>query len=367
MNRLLHIVSLLVVVALNAVAQPQATLLERQHDFGVILEANGKVTCRLRVVNTGTQPLLIVKAQAACGCTAVDYPDSPIEPGDTATVSVTYNPSGRPGQFTKQVLLTTNTIPRRTTLEISGNVIPTDATLDKQYPLQAGPLRIGQADIPFGELIKGTNKTQYLSCYNASTDTIVVQVTGSKSHIHPAIVPDTVPPARVTALTVHYLSGHAPQWGLNVDTLSLTVHRLNDAAGVTAHTAQVHVMAQVIEDFSHLSDRQRLDAPVVSVDCGERLDFGSIDAAGPVTRTFNIANKGKERLIVRRLWVPACEGVTLKADKLDIKRGKAAAVTVTVDPTLQQGKVLNVPLTIMTNDPAMPRVTVRLVGVIDKK
>jgi len=366
-NRLLHIVSLLVVVALNAVAQPQATLLERQHDFGVILEANGKVTCRLRVVNTGTEPLLIVKAQAACGCTAVDYPDSPIEPGDTATVSITYNPSGRPGQFTKQVLLTTNTIPRRTTLEISGNVIPTDATLDKQYPLQAGPLRISQADIPFGELIKGTNKTQYLSCYNASTDTIVVQVTGSKSHFHPAIVPDTVPPARVTALTVHYLTGHAPQWGLNVDTLTLVARPLNAPVQECLHTARVQVMAQVLENFSHLTEAQRHDAPIVIADCGERLDFGSIAGSDPVTRTFSIANKGKDRLIVRRLWVPEGEGITLQADKHDIKRGKAATVAVTVNPTLMTGEILNVPLTIMTNDPASPRVTVRIVGIIDKK
>ena len=50
-----------------AAAQPQATWLERQHDFGVILEENGKVSCDIRLVNTGDEPLLIIKAQAACG------------------------------------------------------------------------------------------------------------------------------------------------------------------------------------------------------------------------------------------------------------------------------------------------------------
>lgn len=367
MNRLLHIVLLLAVMSLNAMAQPQVTLLERQHDFGVILEENGKVTCQMRVVNTGTEPLIIVKAQAGCGCTAVGYPETPIEPGDTASLSITYNPSGRPGQFSKEVLLVTNTIPRRNTLEIIGNVIPTAETLDKQYPLKAGPLLISQQDVPFGELVKGSNKTQFLSCYNASTDTLLVQVQGAKPHMRPAIVPDTVLPARVTALTVHYLTGHAPQWGLNVDTLTLMVQPLKGATQGIAGTADVLVMAQVLEDFSHLTDKQRQDAPVAAVDCGERLDFGSIVGGKPVTRTLTVTNKGKDLLLIRRAWVPEGEGITVAADKSEIKRGKSATISVTVDPSQVDGNILNVPLTLMTNDPDSPRITVRLVGIIDNQ
>lgn len=354
-------------MSLNVMAQPQVTLLERQHDFGVILEEDGKVTCSMRVVNTGTEPLMIVKAQAACGCTAVGYPETPIEPGDTAAVSITYNPSGRPGQFSKEVLLVTNTIPRRNTLEIIGNVIPTTETLEKQYPLKAGPLHISQQDIPFGELVKGKSKTQYLSCYNASTDTLLVQVQGGKPHLRPAIVPDTVLPARVTALTVHYLASHAPQWGLNVDTLTLMVQPLKGTPQSLKGTADVLVMAQVLEDFSHLTDKQRQEAPVATVDCGERLDFGTIVAGKPESRTLTVTNKGKDMLHIRRVWVPDGEGVTATVSKSEIKRGKSATITVTVDPSKVDGDIMNVPLTLMTNDPDTPRITVRLVGLIDKQ
>ena len=353
-------------MAMTAAAQPEATWLERQHDMGVFMEQDGKVTCHMRVVNTGNSPLIIVKAQAGCGCTAVTYPETPIEPGDTATVGITYNPSGRPGQFSKQVLIFTNTTPKRTVLEITGNVIPTAATLDKQYPLQAGSLRISQSSIPFGELVKGKNKTLYLSTYNASTDTLLVSVHGDHAHIKPAVVPDTLPPARVAALTVHYLTGKAPLWGLNVDTLTLSCQPLRLPSSATAGTAQVNVMAQVIESFDNLTEKQRQDAPVVSVDCSDRLDFETITAATPATRTFTITNKGKDPLIIRRLWVPEGEGITVKADKLELKRGKKATVSVTVDPARQQGNMLNVPLTVMTNDPETPRATVRIVGIINK-
>lgn len=350
-------------------AQPVATWLEKVHDFGVILEQDGKVHCMMRVVNTGTEPLIIVKAQAGCGCTAIQFPQEPIQPGDTATVGITYNPSGRPGQFTKQVLVTTNTMPQRTIVEISGNVIPSDATLDEQYPVRAGSLRISQSIIPFGELVKGKNKTLYLSAYNASTDTVMVTVMGFKPHLRLAVVPDTVPPARVTALTVHYLSDKAPLWGLNTDTVMVFCrslrHRPTDGP---VGMAEIQVMAQVIEDFDSLSDKDRHDAPVISVDCGDRIDLGTVTKQGErVTRTFTITNRGKRPLAIRRLWVPDGEGITVTANRTEIKRGKSATVTVTVDTSRQQGDLLNVPLTVMTNDPVTPRLTIRLVGIIDKQ
>ena len=165
---------------------------------------------------------------------------------------------------------------------------------------------------------------------------------------------------------MHYLTGKAPLWGFNVDTLTLSCRPLRQPSSATAGTAQVNVMAQVIESFDNLTEKQRQDAPVVSVDCADRLDFETITAATPATRTFTITNKGKDPLIIRRLWVPEGEGITVKADKLELKRGKKATVTVSVDPARQQGNMLNVPLTMMTNDPETPRATVRIVGIINK-
>ena len=354
-------------MALAATAQPQVTWLERQHDFGVFKEENGKVSCDMALVNTGNAPLIVVKAIAGCGCTGISYPESPIAPGDTASVSISYNPSGRPGQFSKEVLIFTNTVPQRSLLKITGNVIPTAATLDQQYPLRAGSLCISQQNIPFGELFKGKNKTLFLSAYNASTDTLLLDVSGDKPHLHPAIVPDTVPPGQVTALTVHYLAGHAPQWGLNTDTLTLSSRALRQPSDVMADSARIYVMAQVLEDFDRLTDEQRDRAPVVSMGCGDRIDFGTMAAGETVKRSFTITNKGKDVLVIRRLWVPDDEGITVSANRMEIKRGKSATVTITANTAQVDGEMLNVPLTLMCNDPETPRQTIRLVGIIDRK
>ena len=364
MRRWRHIAAwLFAATAIQVVAQPQTTWLERTHDIGVIKEADGKVRCPIRVVNTGSEPLLFVKAQASCGCTAIDFPQDPVQPGDTAEVWITYNPAGRPGQFTKQAIIFTNTTPNRTVLEITGNVIPTDKTLDKEYPLRAGALRISQGNLPFGELARGKNKTLYLSAYNSSTDALLVRVTGNAHHIRPAVVPDTVPPGRVTALTVHYATAHAPLWGLNVDTLMMTSRPIQSSEEAAA---KILVMAQVIEDFDQLTDKERRDSPIVQIDCDDHLDFGTIKGNELASRTFTVTNKGKDMLAIRRLWVPEDEGIIIRCDRQEVKRSKKATVTVTVDPSRIQGDLLNVPLTLMTNDPATPRMTIRLVGLIDK-
>ena len=347
-----------------AAAQPEATWLERQHDFGVILEENGKASCGLRVVNTGDEPLIIVKAQAGCGCTGINYPEEPIQPGDTAVVNITYNTSGRPGEFSKEVLIHTNTVPKRTTLEIIGNVIPTDATLDQRYPLRAGALRVSQAFIPFGNLEKGSNKLLYLSAYNASTDTLLVTVAGAKQHIRPAVITDTLAPAQLVTLTVHYLTAYAPLWGLNTDTLTLSCRPLHGVATLSG-SADIEVLAQVTERFDHLTDKERADAPIVGVDCVDRLDFGAMKRGETVIRTFTVTNKGKLPLAIRRVWVPMGEGVTVGCDRDEVKRGKTATVTVTVNTGLVEGELLNVPLTLMCNDPDTPQQTIRLVGIID--
>lgn len=366
MTRARHILSVTIAfLTLCVAAQPQATWLERNHDFGVFLEKNGKVHCAMRLVNTGNEPLIIVKAQAGCGCTGITYPESPIPPGDTACMNISYNPSGRPGQFNKQVMVFTNTVPQRTMLEITGNVIPTDATLDKQYPLQAGALRISQGNLPFGEILRGQSKTLFLSAYNASTDTIIAAVDGTKAHIHPAIVPDTVPPGRVTALTVHYLSGAAPLWGFNVDSLVVTSQALGCQTATETSQATILVMAQVLEDFKNLTDKQRQDAPIASTDCGDRLDFGVMARGETASRTFTVTNRGKDELIIRRLWVPMGNGVTIKANKQQLKRGKTATVTVTINTADIPDELLNVPLTLMCNNPDTPLATIRLVGIID--
>lgn len=95
-----------------------------QHDFGVIKEADGKVTHEFKFANTGDAPLVIVSAWASCGCTVPTYPLEPIAPGDSATIVVEYNPARRAGEFTSSVRVKTNAKKGTNTLRLKGVIVP---------------------------------------------------------------------------------------------------------------------------------------------------------------------------------------------------------------------------------------------------
>lgn len=93
------------------------------HDYGTIkYDANGQ--CSFNFKNTGNAPLIISDAKGSCGCTVPSYPKEPIQPGQTATITVKYD-TKRPGAINKSVTITSNAVNEPTkVIRIKGNVLP---------------------------------------------------------------------------------------------------------------------------------------------------------------------------------------------------------------------------------------------------
>ncbi|MBD5367508.1 MAG: DUF1573 domain-containing protein [Bacteroides sp.] len=118
-------VALLVGAATMMAGEPAISLETTSHDFGNISEDGGPVSCEFEFTNTGDEPLVIISANASCGCTRPEYPKKPVQPGKTGKIKVTYLPTGRPGEFSKTVRVRTNAPrPKRINLNITGVVIP---------------------------------------------------------------------------------------------------------------------------------------------------------------------------------------------------------------------------------------------------
>ena len=78
----------------------------------------------LQLTNVGDAPLVIHQAIASCGCTVPTYTKSPIAPGETGTIDVTYNGKGKfPGHFKKTITIRSNAKENGVTrLTIEGNM-----------------------------------------------------------------------------------------------------------------------------------------------------------------------------------------------------------------------------------------------------
>lgn len=106
---------------------------ESEFNFGEIEEGE-KVTHVFTFKNTGSEPLVISKAQGSCGCTVPDWPREPIPVGGEGKISVQYDSRGKGlpraegGRAeNKRVTITANTDPVNTYLYIKGTVYKPDA------------------------------------------------------------------------------------------------------------------------------------------------------------------------------------------------------------------------------------------------
>jgi plastocyanin len=91
------------------------------HDFGKI-KAGDKVTYEFKFTNTGKSPLIIKDAVASCGCTKPEWPKTPILPGASSAVKVTFNSAAKMGLQDKQITITANTNPAQNLVHLIGEV-----------------------------------------------------------------------------------------------------------------------------------------------------------------------------------------------------------------------------------------------------
>jgi hypothetical protein len=92
------------------------------HDFGK-LYAGEQVTYSFKFKNTGKSILVISSVSTSCGCTVSTFPKQPINPGEGATIDVSFDSNGRHGLQSKSVTVFTNTQPPVTTLRIKAQVV----------------------------------------------------------------------------------------------------------------------------------------------------------------------------------------------------------------------------------------------------
>lgn len=348
----------LVAPAMQAEVTEGGEWLAKVHDFGAFDEEVGTAYCDFEMVNRGPEPIAILSARANCGCTRPEYSTAPIAPGDTAVVRVGFDPKGRPGKFRKEIVVDCSGAPLRTRLTITGTVIGSGNTLRGRYPVEAGGgVRMRTTTIPFGSVVKGHASGQYIESYNGGTDTIVPRVVYSPRYVNVLVEPKRVAPGEQFIISAMIHPESTKEWGVVTDSILILPTGAQGEKPV-----KVETVAIITEDFGRLSERERLEAPVI--DTSETaVDLGRISRTDkPLRRSFEIRNKGKRPLIIRRLS-SSDPSVEVKMKQTTVKPGKGSKVEVTVDPSrVAHPELLNARITIIANDPDHPTTLVRVVG-----
>ncbi|PIE86324.1 MAG: hypothetical protein CSA05_01180 [Bacteroidia bacterium] len=100
---------------------PEIEFSESTFDFGEINQGE-VVVHKFLYKNKGNANLIITKVDASCGCTAMNFNDTPLPPGKESFIEVEFNTRGKKGSQYKTVTVYSNAKQKRTVLSIAARI-----------------------------------------------------------------------------------------------------------------------------------------------------------------------------------------------------------------------------------------------------
>lgn len=356
--KITRLICALLLLAAAAGAKGEVKWLEKEYNFGVIREADGKVTGEVSFVNNGSDATYINRVRPSCGCTGASYPHGMIEPGDTATISFTYNPQGRPGPFDKTVKVYMGAANDMTVIRIRGTVMGASATLDSQFPKECGSLRLENTLLTAGEMTRGKSRHFFINVYNQGDKTLKPTFGKTPKGLDADIKPRTLAPGETATVTLHLktsdIAGNGP--------FELPVELFSD--GKDSPKVTLELTGVVVPDTRDIPLETLREAPQAFilpefVELGENVDGES------VSFQFEVANEGKTALNVERVYSREAE---LELNDLpgEIDGGEKGVVKGTLNLSKLPAGAFRVKVDVLTNDPIHPVRTCGIVGIKKK-
>ena len=343
--------SMLLVNAQNA--KPVMKFDSKVHDFGTFKEEDGKLAYSFEFVNAGNQPIIINQVRSSCGCTSPDWSKQPVAPGKKGFIKATFDPKNRPGPFNKSITITANTNPAITILRIKGNVIAREKTVADLFPRIMNGLRLRNNHLSLTKVRNTEVKRGEMEVYNDSNEPITIGFKRMPAHIKIKMEPATLQPKKKGKIVAYYDASKKNDWGFVVDYMDLLVNQKHRPG------QRLTVSANIIEDFTRLTDAEKQVAP--QVEFKEKVfDFGDLTQGENAEHVFKMKNNGKSDLIIRK--TKATCGCTAIAPKSKIvKAGEETEIKVVFNSRGKRGRQ-NKLITVITNDPIHSSVQLRVRG-----
>lgn len=328
------------------------TFEKAEHDFGTIKEADGRVSVVFSFKNEGTGPLILSGVHASCGCTTPTWPKEPVEPGQTGSITVTYNPSGRPGRFQKTITVNSNATQSTIKLYIKGEVIPkpaTPLTTPQTYPVTVDGLGLQRVTLNFGTLKKGQNKNIELEYANLSEEAHSVELLVGDAYLTYQVTRDTVQPKETGKFIITLDAKMTKTYG-PIDAFAYVVV---DGKRVRDKAHKLTMKAEIVEDFSNMSVEEKQKAPVLEMK--PVIDFGTVEAGKKgIKQSIPFSNNNVAPLYIRHIHNPNPDILSCAANGT-VNGGKKGQITVTLN-TFKDGKPMprgqySRQITLYTNDP----------------
>lgn len=340
-----HLLLLLLFVYNSLLAQykigPKIQWEDENWTWGKMIMEQGVVAHTYKFVNVGDEPAKILEVLPSCGCTAAEWTTQAILPGKSGFVKIKFDPKGKLGPNSKYVTVKTNSNPSIFTLTLKGDVISNKWQRSK-YKLQYGNLAIVTNQIEIGNIKENASYKFEIPLANIGKKAVEIRRIFNAPNIKITHESSTIGTEEELILHCVYTPIKPTVYGENLHEIKILTN--DDTLALKTFS----FLAVVEEDFTKLTPKQLRRAPILSFDKTEE-HFGTVSDEDTKVALFKLTNKGKSDLIVHKI-VNQCECIEVQSDKMSIKKGEFATLTVRYSPRKYIGvdeRFVN----LITNDP----------------
>ena len=129
----------------------------------IMNEDDAPKTFVFRFENAGDRKVNIDRLVTTCSCMTAAADRKEVRPGESADITVKYNPKGHPGKFDRKVYVYTDSgNDPAAVLKLSVQV-ETGSDLSGEWPVQMGTIRLRRAEVAFADGIKAVEKLRFIN------------------------------------------------------------------------------------------------------------------------------------------------------------------------------------------------------------
>lgn len=328
-------------------------------NFGDVEESGGNVTHIFTFTNISQRPVVVLDVSASCGCTSPSFSRKPVMPGAKGEISVVFDPINRPGKFSKgvSVRLSSN---ERVSLNIEGNVIPRERSVDELYPFEVGAgLRLDSNFHAFSYLGRGDEAKATIVIYNTSDKDASIELRPTKSSgLLRVEAPQSIKAQALDKITLTYkVEEGSDRYGMLDDVFSVVVNGKESRTLISTHAIAVDKFLPIVDDMTAPScELSKIFIKFGELKHGSRIEDSSVE----------LVNDGEVELVVRAVeWKSSALTCSLKAgDKL--KAGEKRKIKFAYDSSTSDYGVWVDRVSIITNDPERPMLTLRITAIVEQ-
>lgn len=140
-------------------------------NLGTIRAEDGKVCTVFVLHNNAGEPADISDIRTACSCTVATCTKQTVEPGDTAHVTVSYNPNNRLGNIDEQIIVY---CPEPLRLQLTGTVVTAEPFPHLTKSLGRS-LRVARKSVTVSDLCDGQRRRESIPCGNLGSRPVTIK------------------------------------------------------------------------------------------------------------------------------------------------------------------------------------------------